>query len=208
MSVGRIRPPARENIADSELGAYDAIMARVAARGYSEPSPYLAALLTTPTIGAAINEVGRAIRLGPAGSASYSHRDFELVVHALGVQAGVIEPHHILDALAQGVSAETLEKLLHGRDGELDEEEATLVDFARRIVAGTISDESWAAAVRLRGERGAVELAIVAGFVWVTMRWQLAWGVTRATVDEADAMLRAHRAGTLALPDQRTAVRA
>lgn len=114
MTLGRIRAPIRGDHDASELEAYDAIMARVATRGEAEPSPYLTAMLSTPTIGAALNEVGRAIRLAPTRAAGYSHRDFELIVHALSIDVGLVEQHHVLDALAQGVSADALESLLRG----------------------------------------------------------------------------------------------
>ena len=207
--MGRIPMPVeRSAVPESELVAYDSIIARIAQRGDTEISPYIAAMLQTPMVGAAVNEVGRQIRLAPERSTTYTNADFELVVHAFGVDAGFIEPHHILDALAHGVSADAIEALLHCRDAELSDEARPVVDFARRVVRGTMSDQAWEAVSVRYGDRGAVDLSIMAGFVWTTMLWQRAWGVTGATVAAVDEMLRSYREGTLELPDKRTATRA
>jgi alkylhydroperoxidase family enzyme len=204
----RIPLVAREETAERELEAYDEIAARMAARDDDEPSPYLAAMLRTPTMGAAVNELGRQTRLAPAQSETYTYADFELVVHALGVDAGFIQHHHILDALAQGVSADALAGVLRGDQGPLSEDQRSIVDFARRVVHRTMQHESWEAIRVARGERGVVDLTILAGFVWATMCWQRAWGVPGATVEEIEQMLRSHDEGTLALPDKQTAIRA
>jgi hypothetical protein len=209
MIVGRLPvPPERSAVAESELAAYDSLIARIAQRRDTGISPYIAAMLQTPTIGAAVNEVGRQIRLAPERSTTYTNADFELVVHAFGVDAGFIEHHHVLDALAQGVSPDAIEALLHGHDTELGDEARRVVDFARRVVRGTMTDESWEAVRERYGDRGAVDVSIMAGFVWTTMLWQRAWGVTGATVAEVDEMLLSYREGTLELPDKRTATRA
>ena len=208
MPEPRVHAPARADVGEDERDGYDAVSARIAQRGDTEPSPYISALLTTPVIGTALNDVGRAIRLAPARSETYSYGDFELVVHVLGIDAGFIEHHHVLDALAQGVRPEALEALLRGRDDALTQDERWIVDFARRVVDRTMTDEAWEAVRAIRGQRATVELSLIAGFVWSTMCWQRAWGVSGASDDEVEAMLAAHRAGTLELPDHHTAVRA
>jgi hypothetical protein len=208
MKARRIPTPARARVLASERHAYDSILARLAESGDPEPRPYLATMLQTPTLGSAINELGRLIRLSPERTATYTHEDHLLVVHALGVDAEFIDEHHIVDALALGVRAEALEALLHGREEELGEEERRIVDFARRVVRDAMTDEVWDAVRNLRGDRGAIDLSIVAGFVWMTMSWQRAWGVEGASPQQIEDMLRRHRDGTLELPDARTAIRA
>jgi hypothetical protein len=206
--MGRIPVSAREDVSEAELEAYDTIMARVKARGQATPSQYNAAMLRSPLLGAAVNQLGRAVRVAPLNSDTYTHVDFELVVHALGVDAGFLEHHHITDALAQGVSADALQAILEGRDAGLGDEESCVVQFARGVVHDRMTDTLWEAVCTLRGTRAAVDLSILAGFVWATLRWQHAWGVAGITVDEAHALLRSHREGTLELPDKQTAVRA
>lgn len=204
-------PPGRGEVAASEQAAYDTIMELVAARGdgeLSDLSTYTAAMLSTPLFGVSIRELGRATRVAPGRVSTYTRVDFELMVHALGVEADLIEHHHILDALALGVRPEALEAIAHGRLEALGADEHAVVDFSLRLARRTMTDDAWAAVRALRGERGVLDLSIVAGFTWATIVWRLAWGVTGVPVDEVDALLREHRAGTLELPDARTATRA
>jgi hypothetical protein len=205
---GRVGPPpGRAEVAPAERDAYDRIVERAAGRGESHFSPYLATLLHTPSFGAVISDLGRVTRTAPATGESYSRVDFELLVLALGLDVGFLWSHHLLDALAVGVRPEALDALLRGREEQLEEPERLVVEFARQVVAGTVTDASFAAVKLVRGERGAIDLTVLAGWVVATMRWHQAWGIPSATRPELEAMLEEHRRGTLVLPDMQVAAR-
>jgi hypothetical protein len=210
--VRRITSPSeRSQVPASELAAYDAVVALTAQRGDAENddvSLYTSAMLSTPLIGLPTRELGRAIRLAPDRAPTYTRVDYEIAVHTLGVEAGLIEHHHILDSLALGVRPEALEAIAHGRLDALDAEERVVVNFVLPLVRHTMSDGAWDAVRDLRGERGAVELSICTGFIWATILWRLAWDDAGLTLEELDSLLASHRDGTLTLPDATTATRA
>jgi hypothetical protein len=63
-------------------------------------------------------------------------------------------------AVSAGIRVEAIEAVRDGRLDELTADERQYVDFFRRHIAGTMTDECWAAQVALIGsERGVVELA-------------------------------------------------
>jgi hypothetical protein len=200
----------RSQVPASELAAYDAVVAITARRGdpkTDDVSPYTSAMLSTPLIGLPTRELGRAIRLAPDRSQTYTRVDYEIAVHTLGAEAGLIEHHHILDALTLGVRPEALEAIAHSRLDALDAEERVIVNFVSQLVRRTMSDTAWDAVRDLRSERGAVELSICAGFTWATILWRLAWDDAGITLAELDSLLASHRDGTLTLPDATTATR-
>ena len=73
--------------------------------------------------------------------------------------------------------------------------------YARDVVSGAVSDESYAALRRRFGERGAVEFTVLVGFLLMTIRLWQAFGLPEPSDAEMLALLRELREGTAPLPD-------
>jgi alkylhydroperoxidase family enzyme len=198
------RPPAADEIDASERPFYDAVVERTTrVHGLGgQAAKYFGALLNSPPLAAALAELGTQVRRGQLRG-TYSDAERELMDIALAVELGsnAILPIHIPDALAVGVRPEALEALLDRREGELSDDERQLVAYARELVDGGVTDESYSALEKRFGERGAVELTVLVGFLLMTIRLWQALGVPEPTREEMDALLRDLRSGATSLPD-------
>jgi 4-carboxymuconolactone decarboxylase len=198
------RPPEPDEIDASERPAYDAVVERTTRvhGADGQAARYFGALLRSPPLAAALTELGTALRGGELRG-MYSDAEREIMDIALAVDLGSnsILPIHVPDALAVGVRPEAIEALLHHREAELSDDERELVAYARQVVAGEVTDESFAALRNRFGERGAVEFTVLVGFLLMTIRLWQALGVPEPADDEIEELLRDLRSGAAPLPD-------
>jgi hypothetical protein len=95
---------------------------------------------------------------------------------------------HLDAAVEHGIARESIRSVWTGGSAELDDD-ALLVDYIRRVVRGTVDDESFHWLEGELGPRGAVEYT--AFICWVTMNTRLiqALGVEEISVEELDRAL-------------------
>lgn len=203
--MARIPSLDRAAVPAEELEDHDRVVSRQArlwAGAHTSSDEYFGALLNSPPLAAPLMDLGRAAREGERRG-SYSDAERELVDMAFSVEFGynAILYLHIPDALACGVRLEAIEALRAGREDELDENERQIVEYARAVVRGEVTDALFAALSERLGQRGALEFTVFCGFLLCTFRLWQALGVTEPSDAEVDALLQAHRDGTAAPVD-------
>jgi hypothetical protein len=106
-------------------------------------------------------------------------------------------------AVAAGVSIDAIEALFDGREEDLSEEDAQYVRFIREVIAGTVSDETWRAQVKLVGsERGVIDLLSQYLNLLVHVRVAQALGIQpEFGREDYDQMIAGLRAGDWPLTD-------
>lgn len=199
-------PPAREDIAVEDLEAYDHVVARTARmdyRTYDTPARYFGALLNSPPLASAIVNLGTLVRQGELRG-SYTDAERELVDVVLGTdfKYNGLFTVHLPDAVAVGVRIEAIEAIRAGREEELTPDERQIVDYARAVVRGEVTDESHAAMCARLGDRGALEFTIFIGFLLMVVRLWQALGVPDRTDEEIDQLMRGLRDGTIDIPER------
>jgi hypothetical protein len=197
--------PSRDEIDESERGEYDRVVARQAklwAGAHTDSNDYFGALLNSPIIAGGIVDMGRLVREGEVRG-SYTNKQREIVDMAFAVDFGydTILKLHLPDALSVGVRVEAVDALRAHRDELLDDEERLIVTYARQVVNGTVTDETFGAIEELLGRRGAVDFTVFIGFMLCTFRCWQALGVPDTPREEIDAMLQGYRDGTTELFD-------
>jgi 4-carboxymuconolactone decarboxylase len=198
------QPPGRADVPAEEHEDYDRVVERTdrvhGAGGIA--ATYFGALLRSPPLAATLVRLGTLVRQGGLRG-SYTDAERELVDIVLGVdlRSNAILAVHVPDAIAVGVRPEAIEALLDGRDGDLTADERQLVDYARAVDAGTVDDATYEAIRRRFGERGAVELTVLIGFLVMTIRLWNALGVPEPDDGEIRDLLAGIRAGAIAPPD-------
>jgi hypothetical protein len=196
------RPP-RRDVAPDELEAYDAVVGRAErmGEGYADAQTYWSALLNSPAFAAALARLGTAARAERPGG--YTHAERELVDMVLSFDwdyRGVLGIH-VPDAVALGTRLEAIEALREGREEDLTEDEALLVDYVRRVASGTVTDEAYEALERRSGKRWAAEFTIFVGFLMMTIRLWQALGVPDIPDAEIGRVLDELRSGELKVDD-------
>jgi hypothetical protein len=210
--VSRRPQPPREQIAPEELPAYDSVVGRYQRSRRDRPEElrhehdaghYFGTLLWSPPFAEAMSDLVGVARTRGEHEGTYSHADRELVDQVLCADwmTTCVQRSHIPDAVAVGVRIEAIEALRQGREEELTADERLLVDHVRAVVAGTVTDELYAAIERRLGERGAAEYTIFIGVLIMTIRVHQAFGVPEVPNEEIDAMLQGFRDGTRPLGD-------
>jgi alkylhydroperoxidase family enzyme len=203
------QPPALEDVAAEELADHEHVAERTGrVHGVDGPAAqYFGALANSPPLAAALTRLGTEVRRGGLRG-TYTDADRELMDIALAVALGsnAILPIHIPDALAVGVRPQAIEALLARRDEDLTDGERQLVSFAREVVGGTVSDESYAGLRERLGERGAVEFTVLVGFLLMTIRLWQAFGLPEPSDDEMRTLLDDLRDGKAPLPDSRARI--
>jgi alkylhydroperoxidase family enzyme len=200
-------PPDPDTIPDEEREAYERCHARAVNARADRPAegfpPYFGALLNSPPLAAGLMDMGRVVRQLGLREGSYTHAQRELVDQVLSADwdTNVVQLTHIPDGLAVGVRLEAIDALREGREEELDDEERLLADHIRRVVSGTVTDDSYAAVEAHMGRRAALEYTIFIGFLMMTIRLNQALGVPDPSREEIDAMLDDFRSGRRELPD-------
>jgi alkylhydroperoxidase family enzyme len=183
-----------------ELEDYDRVVSRQAklwAGAHTSSNEYFGALLNSPPLAAGLVDLGRKAREGEKRG-YYSDAERELVDMVFSIDFGynAILYLHIPDAIACGVRLEAIDALRAGREDELDDAERQIVDYARAVVNGQVTDARFAALSERLGSRGALEFTVFCGFLMMTFRLWMALGVTDPSDAEVDALLQTHRDGT------------
>ena len=195
--------PDREDVPGAELDAFDRVVERTGRiHGLdSNPARYFEAILNAPSLAEGIVRLGTLVREGQLRG-SYTDAERELVDVVYGEDLGYRGHYtvHIPDAFAVGVRPEAIEALRTGREERLTENERQLVDHARRVAAGEVTDESSSSIRERFGERGAIELTIFCGFLLMTLRLWQALGVPDMESGEVDALIRGLTDGTIPVP--------
>jgi alkylhydroperoxidase family enzyme len=206
----RLQPaPARDEVPEEEREAYDRVFERTSRiHGLdSVQAHYFRALLNAPPLADVLVRFGRLAREGQLRGA-YTDAERELVDMVLATDLdynGILDVH-VPDALAVGVRPEAIEAVRKGREGELTDEERQIVDYARQVINGAVTDESYAALVERLGRRGAVEFTIFVGFLLMTVRLWQALGVPDPTDEEIDELFRGLVEGTISIPDPKARI--
>lgn len=106
-------------------------------------------------------------------------------------------------AVSAGIRIEAIEALWRDDMDALTPQELQYVTYARQVLTGTVTDDSWAREVELVGsERGVVELTIMYLYLALLMRAGQAFGLQPDIDNEQLAeMLAGLRAGTWPLID-------
>lgn len=201
---GRLpRMPARDQVPADERGAYDGVVERterVHGLG-SNPARYFGAILNAPPLAEGIARLGTLVRQGQLRGA-YTDAERELVDVVYGEDLGYRGHYavHLPDCFAVGVRPEAIDALRAGRDEALTPGERLVVEHARRVAAGTMTDEAWAASCAHFGERGAIEFTVFCAFLLMTLRLWEALGVPEPDEEEVDALLAGLRDGSIPVP--------
>jgi hypothetical protein len=203
--VARIPPAERAALAPGELADYDRVVSRQAklwAGAHTSSNEYFGALLNSPPLAAGLVDLGRTAREGEQRG-YYSDAERELVDMVFSVDFGynAILYLHIPDAVACGVRIEAIDALRTGHEAELDDAERQIVEHARAVVSGSVTDAGFAALAERLGPRGALEFTVFCGFLLMTFRLWMALGVTDPSDAEVDALLQDYRDGTAAPVD-------
>lgn len=199
--------PDRDGIPADELEDYDRWLQRAANARADRPAeglpPYFSALLNSPPLAAGLMAMGRIVRQRGLQEGTYTHAQREFVDQVLSAdwKTNVVQLTHVPDGLAVGVRLEAIDALRSGREDDLDEEERLLADHIRRVVDGTVTDESYARLEAHMGRRGALEYTIFIGFLMMTIRLNQALGVPDPPDEEVDRIVDEFRSGTRQLPD-------
>ncbi len=207
------RLPNRSAIPEDELADYDAALARARNMRADQPGasvpPYFAAVLNSPPIAAGLGNMGRLVRTAGEREGSYSHRDRELVDQVLSAlwETNVVQSTHLPDALAVGISLETIGAIRAGRDDDLSDGDQALAAYVRAVATGTVDDASYAAIVDRFGPRGAVEFTVFIGFLMATVRLHQALGMDDPSEQDITDLIASFRDGSRTVPDFRTRIR-
>jgi alkylhydroperoxidase family enzyme len=202
--------PAPDDVLPEEREAYERVVERtqrMSYETYDTPARYFGALLNTPPLAAGLVQLGTLVRQGEVRG-SYTDADRELVDVVLGTDLGYngIFTVHLPDAVAVGVRIEAIEAIRAGRLEELTPAERQIVDYARAVVQGEVTDESYAVLCERLGARGALEFTIFVGFLLMTIRMWQALGVPDPTDEEIDELVRGLRDGSVPIPDRRARI--
>jgi hypothetical protein len=201
--MARLIPrPAPETVEPGERAAYDSVVARQTKLWEGAPmnsNDYFDALLNSPPLAAAVVELGRVFRTG-ALRGTYSDADRELVDMVLGTDLGynTIVKLHIPDALAVGVRLEAIEAIRAGELDRLTDGERQIVDYARAVMAGAVTDNAHAAMTERLGTRGALEFTMFVAFLQFTFRAWQGVGVADVPDSEIEELLERYRRDEIA----------
>jgi len=202
------RQPDREEVPEQNRPAFDTAVARALSKG-AKDAGYYGRLMGSPEIGNLLSEIGRQVRtIGDTGT-SFTHAQREFVDQVLSVELKTnnIQGMHLNDALATGVRMEAIEALRYGREQDLDEDEAQLADFIRRVIHGRVDKESYEALEAKLGERGTLDYTIFILYLQLTMRLMSAVGIPDMPDEQVDRMIVEFKDGTRQVEDYRIRIK-
>jgi hypothetical protein len=199
-----MRAPDREQINPEELGAYDEVVVRLLrmAPDGRMLTGYFGALLHSPEFARAISHWGTLIRGACQRGDSYSHADRELVDIILTVDSGygVWLVIHAPSAVAAGVRLDAIEALREGRENDLTDDERQVVDYVRKVVSHSMTEEAFTAMVARIGQRGTVEFTAFIANLYASLLMHQSFGVPVPSEEEVQELFVGLRAGTVQLP--------
>lgn len=133
------------------------------------------AMLRSPAIAGPWIDLGTAVRYG----SGLDDRTRELVICQVAARTGSAYEwhHHAHLASAAGVTAEQLDALPDPPPGRFDEDEAQLLAYVDRVIAGTVDDPVFEAMVERRGATATTEITATASFYVGVSRFLAAMGV-------------------------------
>jgi len=219
--------PPRDSIRPEEREAYDRLVHRQTAYGYTEfvkrfihpemlrafpgteVQPYFQALLHSPLIAGCMSDLGVVYRTRGEFPDGMSHSDREWVdmVMSEELRCNWVLYVHAPDAVAQGVRVEAILALLRGRDDLLAADERMKGDFIRAVARGTMTRELYKAVeAMVGGVRACVEFAAFAGHLLKTLRLNQAFGVPDVTREQLIEFVQAIADGRVELPDPKARV--
>ncbi len=129
------------------------------------------ALLFAPTLGAALQEVGAAVRYRTALSDRV--REAAILLVAARWRSGFERMAHEAVGRAAGLGDDDLAALARGEvPASADDDEAAALELTRLLLDGDVPDADWARLAPVVGERGTVELTTLVGY-YATLALQL-----------------------------------
>lgn len=219
--------PPRDSIRPEEVEAYDRLVNRQTAYGYtdfvkrflhkemllafpgSEVQPYFQALLHSPLIAGGMSDLGVIYRTRGEFADGMSHADREWIdmVMSEELRCNWVLYVHAPDAVAQGIRAEAILALLRGEETTLTADEKLKADFIRAVARGTMTRELYKATeTKVGGVRACVEFTAFAGHLLKTLRLNQAFGVPDVTREQLIEFVQAIADGKVELPDPKARV--
>jgi hypothetical protein len=211
--VPRLTSPRRSDFDDPEdLEAYDAVVRRrssmgEAATGEDQDRPdlgeYWNGLINSPRLCALAAQAGTFFRTAGERSDTYSHADREFVDQVLSadMKTNIVQRVHIPDGLAAGVRLEAVEAIRDGREDALTEDEQLLARYIRQVINGSVNDATFAAMRERLGDRGAIEYAGFALWLFWIMRMMQLVEIEDPSPQDIDALIAGLKDGSIDLPD-------
>lgn len=214
--------PTRDDVRDGERDAYDSVVDRQTAYGYTEfvkrflhsdvlrafpgdrVQPYFGAMLNSPLMAEGMSDLGAVYRTRGEYADGMQHSDREWVDMVICDELACywVLYVHAADAVASGVRAEAILAVVQGRAEDLTTDEALKADFIRRFVHGKIDAELYKSVEELLGgTRAAVEFTGFCGHLLKTVRLMQAWGVPDITRAQLEEFVQAIVDGRVALPE-------
>jgi alkylhydroperoxidase/carboxymuconolactone decarboxylase family protein YurZ len=219
--------PSRDSIREEEREAYDRLVERQTAYGYTEfvkrflhkemllafpgdsVQPYFCALLNSPLIAGGMSDLGVVYRTRGEYADGMSHADREWIdmVMSEELKCNWVLYVHAPDAVAQGIRAEAILALLRGEEEKLTPDEKLKADFIRAVNRGTMTETLYKAVeAKLGGARACVEFAAFCGHLLKTLRLNQAFGVRDVTREQLIEFVQAIADGKIQLPDPKARV--
>jgi hypothetical protein len=201
--------PPRGDFSGDEGAAYDRALERYRATPHWSTNDdtipgYYGSLMVSPIVGGFYNVGGVMFRRSELRDGiPHKWREFtDLVV------SESIEPRwnfaflgHVGDAVAHGVRPQAIAAVREHRWDDLFPEERQVADYAREVLTGTVSDESFDGVCQFFGERGAVEFTAFVCWLMMTRRIMGALGFVDPEDDELDARIKGFVDGTAEIPN-------
>jgi hypothetical protein len=201
-----LKQPDRAEFRESDLEAFDQVPKW---RVGDNAGPYFGTLLNAPPFALNRAQLSSLIRTAGERDDTYTHLQRELVDQTL---CALFSDNHFLsmhigDAIAVGVSVETIEAIRSGRDEDLDDEVRDFVTYIRQVATGTVTDDMFGAVRQRIGTRGIVEYTYLITTLLMTMRQMQAFDCPQPSTEEVEEMIAKYKDGRLAAPDFRERIR-
>ncbi|HEX3803110.1 MAG TPA: hypothetical protein VHV75_09740 [Solirubrobacteraceae bacterium] len=198
--------PRREDVAEPEREAYDAVITRVRTRlgqpagapdEHFDAGPYFGVMLTSPTLCHLASQMGAYLVTRGNYPGSYSHADREFAEQVLCAtwKTNAGQNVHIADAVGAGVRLEAIQALRDGDEAQLNDDERLLTAYILQVVSGQASDGTYDAMEARLGTRGLFEYT---GFIlWLqwTIRMEQWVKLPSPTDSEVEELIAALRGG-------------
>lgn len=213
--------PERDAIPETELAAYDNVVARQAAYDYTpfvkrfmhedvlrafpgtSMQPYFGAMLNSPLVAQGMSDLGAVYRTRGETPDGMTHADREWIDMVLFEEVNCfwVVYVHAPDAVASGVRAEAVLAVVRQDDGGLTPDEKLKSEFIRAVVRGTMTRELYTGVEEKLGVRATVEFTAFTGHLLKTARLMQAWGIPDITREQLEEFVQAIVEGRVDLPE-------